>query len=220
MNEYLLLKFAHVIAFAYWLGGDLGTFVASNYVVKRNITDDSRHIALKIMLACDQGPKLAMPLIFPLGFHMAVIGQFIAVPDWLLVTVWLLSLYWFATVLVLHFNEGKAFVAILGTMDLYFRFAIVIGLVTLAVEGLTQAKMISTEWIVYKILIFAALVVCGIFIRINLKPFIPAFGNMMAHGASEESNSAMEQSIQRCRPFVWCIWLGLFVNTALGMHLL
>ena len=38
MNEYLLLKFAHLRAFVYWLGGDLGTFLASRYVIRDDLS--------------------------------------------------------------------------------------------------------------------------------------------------------------------------------------
>ncbi|MEX0828411.1 MAG: hypothetical protein WD005_05605 [Haliea sp.] len=72
----------------------------------------------------------------------------------------------------------------------------------------------------YKILIFAGMVTCGIFIRLNLKPFIPAFVTMMQSGATEATNNAMRDSVQRSRRFVWLIWAGLFINAAYGVHLL
>jgi hypothetical protein len=220
MNEYLLLKFLHIIAFVYWLGGDLGTFLASNYVVSREPPPAARHIALKIMLACDMGPKLAMPLIFPLGFHMAYISGMVDLNSTVLAVVWLLSLYWFAVVLTLYLNEGKAFTARLSQFDLYFRIAVVAALLLYAGSALMNSDGVMPGWLATKILIFAAMVSCGIAIRIRLKPFIPAFGLMMANGASEETDTAMEQSIMRCRPFVWCIWGGLFLNAALGIHLI
>jgi hypothetical protein len=69
-------------------------------------------------------------------------------------------------------------------------------------------------------LIFAGLVGCGVMIRVNLKPFVPAFMKLVADGASEEVNDALAQSLNRCRPWVWAIWAGLLVNTAIGIHLL
>jgi hypothetical protein len=220
MNEYLLLKLLHIIAFVYWLGGDLGTFLASREVVNRELSPESRHIALKIMLACDMGPKLAMPLILPLGLHLAFLGGVINPPAWVLGLAWLACLYWFSVVLILYLNEGKPFTARLSQLDFYFRILMVLVLIGYAGTALLTDKWISADWAAWKILVFGAMVACGIAIRINLKPFVPAFGTMMANGASETTDSAMENSIQRCRPFVWCIWAGLFVNAALGVHLI
>ncbi|MBN50471.1 MAG: hypothetical protein CMN85_13145 [Spongiibacteraceae bacterium] len=220
MNEYLLLQFAHIIAFVYWLGGDLGTFIASRYVVNDSLGTEARATALKIMLACDQGPKLAMPLILPLGIHMTVITGLMRLPAWGLVLVWLLAAIWFTNVLVLYFNEGKAFTQRLSKADLLFRIAVVIALIVLALVGLGESSLIAANWVSWKLLVFAALVSCGIAIRINLKPFVPAFVKLMSEGPSEPVNAAMRDSVARCRPFVWTIWAGLFLNAAIGLHLI
>ncbi len=220
MNEYLLLKFAHIVAFVYWLGGDLGTFIASRYVVDDKIGTEARAVALKIMLACDQGPKMAMPLILPLGIHMAAITGVMQLSDWSLALVWLLAAVWLANVLILYFNEGKPFTQALSKADLIFRVIIVIALAALAIGGLVDNALISADWISWKLLVFVALVACGIAIRINLKPFVPAFVKLMSEGPSTEVNNAMRDSVARCRPFVWTIWAGLFLNAAIGLHII
>jgi len=218
MNEFLLVKFAHLIAFVYWLGGDLGTFLASRQVVNRTLSPESRHVALKIMLACDMGPKLAMPLVFPLGLQLAYLGGMLAIPLPVLALAWLASLYWFGVVVVLFLNEGKPFTIRLSTIDFYFRIAVVLSVLGYALHVLLAGQ--TAAWLVWKMVLFAVLVCCGIAIRINLRPFVPAFSDMMARGASDASDRAMETSISRCRPWVWCIWAGLFLNAALGLHLI
>ena len=134
--------------------------------------------------------------------------------------MWLIAAYWFAVVLILYLNEGKAFTARLSQLDFYFRIVVVAGLFAYAGTALLGDATVMPAWLAWKILIFAALVGCGILIRINLKPFVPAFTRMLTEGASIESNKAMKDSIGRCRPFVWCIWGGLFLNAAIGLHLL
>ena len=218
MNEYLLLKFLHILAFVYWLGGDLGTFLASRQVVNPSHSPESRHVALKIMLACDMGPKLAMPLILPLGLHLAYLANYLPLTAIQLGLIWAASVYWFCVVLVLYANEGKPFTARLSQLDLYFRIAVAILLLVWGAYQLTEGT--GASWAAWKLLIFAAMVCCGIAIRINLKPFVPAFAAMMNDGANESSNKAMARSIDRCRPWVWCIWGGLFLNAALGIHLI
>ena len=219
MNEYLLFKFAHIIAFVYWLGGDLGTFLASRQVINPQISAQSRQVALKIMLACDMGPKLAMPLILPLGLHLAYLSGVMALSPLLLGLAWALSLYWFSVVLVLYLNEGKPFTVRLGTLDFYFRCLVAALLLGFGGGALLTGQWIGANWVAWKLIVFAAMVCCGLAIRINLKPFVPAFVDMISNGASDTNNSTMANSIARCRPWVWCIWGGLFFNAALGIHL-
>ena len=218
MNEYLLLKFLHIIAFVYWLGGDLGTFLASRQVVNPDNSPQSRHVALKIMLACDMGPKLAMPLILPLGLHLAYLGGTLPLTGWQMGLAWAVALYWFSVVMALYLNEGKPFTAKLSQLDLYFR--IVMAALLLAWGAYQLIEGPAAAWAAWKLIVFAAMVCCGIAIRINLKPFVPAFGTMMSEGASRETDGTMALSISRCRPWVWCIWGGLFLNAALGTRLI
>lgn len=218
--EFLFLKYAHIIAFVYWLGGDLGTFVASRHVTRRDLSPEARHTALKIMQACDQGPKMAMPLIFPLGFELASVMGLIQIPIWMLGLVWLAALYWCAVVVVLYMNEGKAFTQRLAKVDFWFRVAVIIAVVAFALHHWAREGIILVSWVAWKLLIFAAMVACGLMIRIQLKPFIPAFVQMMQQGATESGDSAMQRSLNRARPWVWLIWLGLFVNAAFGLHLI
>jgi len=218
--EYLILKYLHIIAFVYWLGGDLGTFIASKHVIRRDISPEARHIALKIMLACDQGPKVAMPLILPLGFHLSVLMGLIDAPTWLLVVVWVICLDWCANVLALYFNESKPFTESLARIDFKFRIGVIALLTLFAGHSLITDGLISADWVAWKILIFAAMVTSGLFIRVNLKPFIPAFGEMMQNGATEKTDNTMHNSVIKCRPFVWFIWAGLFLNTAIGTHII
>ena len=220
MDSYLLLKYAHVIALVYWLGGDLGTFFASRQVVRRDLGVEARRVALKIMLACDQGPKLAMPASFTLGYQMAVSLGLIASPSWLTAAVWIVGIAWFVNVVILHRHEGKPFTARLAAIDFRFRVAVMILIAAAAGYGLAGAGYLLDERIGWKMLIFAGLMGCGVMIRWHLKRFVPAFASLVANGPADPVNDVLEGSLARCRPYVTVIWLGLFVNAAIGMRLL
>jgi hypothetical protein len=73
-------------------------------------------------------------------------------------------------------------------------------------------------WLALKITIFATLVACGIAVRFALKPFAAAYVGMVTDGPSDERNAAMITHMSVVRRYVWVIWVGLFVNTALGLH--
>ena len=220
MDYYPLLKYAHIIAFVYWLGGDLGTFFASRQVVRRDIGVEARRVALKIMLACDQGPRLAMPATLAVGYQLAVSMAFLVSPQWLTATVWIVCLAWFVEVLILYRHEGKPFAARLATVDFRFRLVAMAILIAASVYGLAGAGWLIDDRIGWKMLIFAGLMGCGVMIRWHLRPFGPAFASLVTHGPTDTVNDTLEQSLGRCRPYVMAIWLGLFVNAAIGMRLL
>ncbi len=220
MNEYLLIKLLHIVCFVYWLGGDLGTFYASRFVVRSDLSNESRSTALTIMMGCDQGPRFAMPLILPLGLHLAHITGLFAVSEvWLMVT-WLLAAVWAITVMVLHFAHGKAFIPALTQFDFYFRAVMIAGLLGVSIYALLTGNILKADWLATKLLIFALLVGCGLMIRVGLKPFMTGWGKLMSGDGSEAVNQQIQGAIANCRPYVYAIWVGLLVNAALGTHLI
>ena len=218
MTYFLALKYLHLVLFAYWLGGDLGTFLASRQVTNVELSPQSRRTALRIMLACDMGPKLAMPLVLPTGLHMAAAAGALPLSTAALASVWGVGLCWFAWVLTIYRKEGSLLAARLTQFDLYFRIALIVSLLAWVASLIAAAP--PPLWLVSKLLIFALLVTCGIGIRFNLRTFKPAFAQMMSDGASAQADAAMRLSLQRCLPWVWCIWAGLFIAAAFGLRLL
>ncbi len=220
MEGYLLLKYAHVIALVYWLGGDLGTYIAGRQVARRDLGVEARRVALKIMLACDQGPRLAMPATFTLGYQMAVSLGLLISPGWLTAAVWAVGIAWFVDVLILHRHQGKPFAARLAAIDFRFRLGAMILMAAAAGYGLAGAGYLVDDRIGWKMLIFAGLIGCGAMVRRHLEPFMPAFASLVANGPTDAVNEALEGSLARCRPYVTAIWIGLFVSAAIGMRLL
>lgn len=220
MHEFLILKLLHILCFVYWLGGDLGTFYASRFIGRSDLSPQARNTAMTIMMGCDQGPRLAMPLILPLGIHLGQIMQVFTIGTTGLVLAWALCLAWTASVLILHFSHHSALAKILGKIDFPLRVAIAAGLGGLAIYGIVSDSLITADWFAYKLLIFAILVAFGLMIRLNLGPLIGAWGALQNKGASPEGDAVIRSSLNRCLPFVWGIWLGLLINAALGLHLI
>ncbi len=220
MSTYLALKFAHLIAFVYWLGGDLGTYLASRQVVRKDLGIEARSTALHIMLACDMGPKLSMPVILALGVQLACSAGMLALPSAALAALWLAVALWTAMVLLIHLREGQPIARHIAALDFWFRIAVVVVLFCAGFAILAGGLQASGDWLGWKILVFAAMVACGLLIRLNLRPFGAAFGKLLAGSDVDQANATLQRSIARCRPWVWCIWAGLFLNAAIGLHLL
>ena len=220
MNEYLALKFIHLLLFVYWLGGDLGTFYGSRFVADGKLSPAARATAAKIMLGVDMAPKICMPLILPFGVQMAAMQGWLLTPGFALVAMWLVCAAWLSMVLAVHHYSGQPLGASIGRIDFWFRVVVIAGLAGVAIYALATGRVITVSWVAIKLLIFAGCVVCGLIIRVRLKPFGPAFGKLMTQGADDETNRVIAESIAGCKPLVVLIWLGLLVSAALGMHLL
>lgn len=220
MHDYLVLKFLHILCFVYWLGGDLGTFYASRFISRSDLSPEARNTAMTIMMGCDQGPRLAMPLILPLGLHLGQLTHVFDIGNTGLIVAWTLCLAWTASVLILHFASNSSAAKILSKVDFKMRALIAVGLGALAVYGLISDSLINANWFAFKLLIFAILVSAGLMIRLSLNPLIVAWGELQTKGPSPEGDKIIHDSLNRCLPYVLLIWLGLLLNAAFGLHLI
>ena len=55
-------------------------------------------------------------------------------------------------------------------------------------------------------------------IRIQLRPFGPAFARLMAQGPDAAGDQAIQRSIAACIPYVVSIWILLLLSAATGLH--
>jgi hypothetical protein len=110
--------------------------------------------------------------------------------------------------------------AAVAKFDFNMRMVVTALIVAYAIWGLLTTDVIRADWVAYKMLIFAFLVACGVVVRVYFKPFVPAFVELVTNGASDEVNETLSTSLKKVRVWVWMIWVGLFANAAIGLHLI
>jgi hypothetical protein len=206
----------HLVLFCYWLGGDLGVFYSSSFVVNDKLSKETRMVAAKIMLNLDLVPRLCLSLMLTVG---GILSEFRGLehPLWQMVAIILLGPFWLAMVLTIHFKEGTALAKRLTRFDFWFRWAMIVGILGSVTYSFSTGRLDPAPWIGGKLVVFALLIFCGLMIRMALVPFVKGFHNMAVQGASSADNLAMRKSLARVRPWVLVIWAGLLVEAFLGV---
>ena len=141
MSSYELMLLIHIILFCYWLGGDIGVFYSSNFVVDSKLSRETRLIAAKIMLGCDLIPKICMSLMLTVG---GILTHYNGIdhPLWQWIGIILLGPTWLTLVLVQHFKHQAAYIPALTKIDFYFRCLIVAGIVlSCAISATASASL-------------------------------------------------------------------------------
>jgi hypothetical protein len=210
-----LLTLLHILVPVYWLGGDLGAFYGSSFLVDPKRSVPERMLSLKILNDIDMAPRMALILAFPTGFSLAAVKGWLAVPAFLLVGVWGIGLAWLALAWAVHLNHGKG-----GDwtrpVDLFLRYIIVAGLFGLGL--LTLGGMMDLPlFIALKFLALGCCISLGLVIRRMLKPLGPAIFKMKTDGPTPETDKAISGVISRTRPAVILIWLLVLAASYLGI---
>lgn len=216
MSEFQLIQFLHLIGFAYWLGGDLGVFMSSYVVTDSQQPPAVRVSAAKLLFALDQIPRICMTLMLPLGIHLAWRMGALPVSGTMIAVFWLIALAWLANVIILHKSPGGP----TATLDLGFRASLSLILLGVGLGSLLFDAVAMPYWVAAKLAIFGGLIACGLLVRIQLRPFGPAFARIASGDGTAEDDAAIQRSLGKTRPIVITIWLGLLVSAALGIHLI
>jgi hypothetical protein len=207
-----LLTLLHLLAFAYWLGGDLGVFHASFLLTDEKRAAAGRLAAAKIVADVDLAPRFALLAALPTGLALAAAKGWLALPASLLAVAFLAAALWAVLVWRIHQTPGAAS---LRRVDLALRLAFMTGLAAAGAAGLAGALALPA-FIAGKLLILALCVALGLFVRRALAPFGPAYAKLAGGTAGPEEDRAIRAALGRARPLVVAIWFALAAAAFLG----
>ncbi|WP_378738079.1 hypothetical protein [Nocardia brasiliensis] len=216
----------HLVLFVFWLGGDLGVFYSSRFVIDPNLTAQARSTALAIMSGLDLAPKICLVLFLPSGVtlmaldpHGATLFGISLFPWWFVALTWLFAAAWLVFTVTTHRTHGRNTLA--RNADLTFRVGVILGMGVAGAYALlaTTPFGVTTNprWLGGKILLYALAIAAGLGIRMTLRPFGPAFARLFAEGSGEQVERTLRRSVDGCLPYVWLIWGSVLAAATLGV---
>lgn len=213
MSAYTLALLAHLLLFAWWLGGDLGVFYSSYIVGDPAKPVVARQAAAGILVWLDRVPRACLILMLPVSVSLVTAMGLANWPAVVIATVWAFAAAW----LVLLWRVEVTHAAGLALIDGLIRVGVIATLVVLGVATLRGAGPITGPWLGIKLLLFALAITCGLVIRRVFAPFGAAFARLGAEGSTPEIERAIDTSLRRTRPFVIVIWGCLIGAAAVGV---
>ncbi len=209
-----LLTLIHVLVFVYWLGGDLGAFYSSNFMIDPKRTLTERRMALKILNNIDMAPRTALILALPTGVALAWMKGWLPVSGFVPGILAVASLAWLGLAWAVHVdhNGGGDFKKI----DLAIRWIVLTTLYALGIGGLLKSIDLPL-FIALKMIILATCIGLGLVVRRQIVPLFTAFREMVATGATPETDVAIVRANGNARISVLTLWALLLAAAYLGI---
>ncbi|MEV0590704.1 hypothetical protein [Nonomuraea cavernae] len=216
----------HLVLFVFWLGGDLGVYYSSRFVLRPELTPQARAAALGVMSGLDLGPKICLVLFLPSGVTLMALdphgATFLGValfPLWSVLLVWVFALGWLALTVADHRTHGRF--PLVRKADWTIRIALIAAIAVSAGYTLLAAEPFGVQtnprWLGGKLALYTLAIAAGLGIRLTLRPFGPAFGTLMASGSTPEVERTLRRSVDGCLPYVWMIWGSVLAAAVLGV---
>ena len=213
---YGLMRFLHILLFVYWLGGDAGVFYSSRFVIDPKLSRDARLTAAKIFINLDMLPRYCLALMLTVG---GVLAEFAGYKhaQWQNIAIVVLGPAWVWLVHTVHVKEGTDFGRKLGMLDRYFRVFMIFALLASVAYHWSTGELVPFPWLAAKLVLFAVLIFCGLMIRLKTPVFAEGFRQLVASGATPESDQKMLDGMNSSTPYVFAIWIGVAISALIGI---
>jgi len=162
-DSHTLLRFVHVLLFAYWLGADFGVFLGGGWMSRPGLSVAERNRIRDLVMAIDVAPRIALVLMLPVGFSLALAWG-TPLPASVLPALWLAAFLWIALLLWVHFAHGHPATGAVLRVDLSLRVLVLVGMLALGLQILGAGSSVP-GWLAVKFLLFAAIIGDGIVLR-------------------------------------------------------
>ncbi len=188
----------------------------SGKITDPQLTVEQRLAAAKTLAAIDLVPRICMSLMLTVA---GILAELVGVPHpaWQMAGIVLLGPVWLTLVLMNYLKQGTPLGATLTRIDFWFRwFLLAAVLVSVSYSWIT-GELDHAPWVAGKLVLFAAIILFGLLMRIQVRPWMEGIGKLAAEGSSDETNRVMALSLARTKPFVIAMWVCLLLEGVLGV---
>jgi len=220
ITELAVLKWAHIIAMVYWLGGEWGVFNSSRHVVNRTLSLEERGRHMETAYFIDIPARTGIILLLPIGLHMGNMwglqpfGGNYLVAMWLFVAVWL-GICWTA-----FFKRGTDLGVKLTKIDESFRYIIIPVLVISAIASLMGygpfEAGVMQKWFSIKVGLYGGLLIIGLVLRYIMREWVTLF-RILAEGPNVDAENRLASSMRLGRGLAYFYWIGIATVAFFGV---
>ena len=216
MGTYDLLVYAHVLAFVFWLGGDLGVAILGSAFRDRSKPLATRLEVLRLLGVVDMGPRSAWVAMVPLSITLVDVGGYWDVPSSLLIASWLVGAGWMILTWRIHLAGPGPQTASLKRLEFWLKIVITCCYGALGILALLGKGPLEANWLGWKALTFAGIFIVAIMIDVAGKPVGPLLMKVINEGSSDATEIPLRRAMDKARLWVWATYVLLLVIGYLG----
>ena len=220
MLEHKILVFFHISLWVFWLGTDLGVFLAAKMSENSSLSMETRSSVLRLGMVLDRLPRTCNALIFPSGLQLIANLQLIAVPGWILALVWLLGLAWVLIMWRGFLNPGTPAEKLFEKTNMPLSLLLCVGALAFAVATQTVAALEAPLWLAVKLVAVGLIGFAVVPLDRGFAPATATFGTIAQSGSTPELESRYHQQLQPVYGWVLFIYamtiVAAFSGTVFG----
>jgi hypothetical protein len=205
-----LLLITHIAVLGYWLGAELVINSEYRFICMRDdLPFAARDAMMDHLMNADQQVRYALILQLTLGLMLLSVAALL--PSWLLWIAPCGGALWLALVETAHRTRKRSLGQVLAGFDRSLRYAVMAGLIVAALGSDLPL------WLRLKLAAFAAVMACGVGIRLALIGHFRLWADMAAHGPTAQTNAAIRTTCYRASAILVLLWVFVGVIVLLSI---
>jgi hypothetical protein len=213
----LILKWAHIIAMVYWLGGEWGVFQTSYHVTNPRLPLEERRRHMDTAYRIDILARLGIILLLPIGLHMGYLWGVQPLGGNWLVAMWILTAGWVALALSAFVKRGTDLGLRITIWDDRIRYVLIPALAIMAISSIVSGKPFPANWYSTKVLIYSGLLVIGLILRFVMRHWTLTFRQLAVGGPNAALEAQLTREINLSRKLAYVYWIGIGTVAFIGV---
>ena len=215
MDSHAVLVFAHILLMAFWIGTDIGVFIAGFYMMDTRLSIPERQTAIGLGMVIDRFPRLCFIAMIPVGMQLAVLNGSLSLPPYGLLAIWLAASVWLIAALIPMLRPGNPYTALLHGIE---RVMQVVG--TLGLGGAGAWMLLhpaGTGWLAVKLIMLGLVCLLVIFLEWAFGPPMAAFAAICTDGSTPEREQQLRRGMTLTYVWVVAIYIAVLVAAYMGI---
>ena len=196
MLEHKILVFFHISLWVFWLGTDLGVFLAAKMSENSSLSMETRSSVLKLGMVLDRLPRTCNALIFPSGLQLINGIGLMVVPAWVLAVVWLIGLAWVLIMWRGFLNPGTAAEKLFEKTNMPLSLLLCVGALAFAAATVTVEALEAPMWLTVKLVAVGLIGFAVVPLDRGFAPATVTFGTIAKSGSTPELEQQYHTQLQ------------------------
>ena len=212
LHELAILRYLHILAMVFWLGGEWGVFQTSFKVVNPQATAPERLRHLDTVFRIDVLARVGIVSLLPLGLHMGYLWGLQPYGGTFLTIIWIIWALWVAITLLAFRDKMAKTKTIFGHLEDWSRYILIPALFIVGTSSLIGLGPFEAgegqQWYSIKLIIFGIAIIIGLVLRYFLHSWPAIFATLM-QGPNEEAEIKLAKSIRASRRVAVVYWIAI-----------
>ena len=208
-----LLRWVHILAMVYWLGGEWGVFQTSYHVTNSALPLDERKRHMETAYRIDILARTGIVLLFPLGLHMGYIYGFVPLLGGAgLWAMWCFFLAWLGMTWAAFIKRETDIGIRITRAEELLRYPLIGGIILLSVMAFLGSGPIEVGqgslWYPTKMILYAFALCIGLFLRFVMRQWTVYFRELAA-GPNAAIQAKLDREIAQARLAAYVYWITI-----------